>query len=114
MGSARADGIRASRTHPGSWRAGDGDVALWKPVLHEYTGFMTNLTLVIDDDVLQRARVRAVQQGTSVNAAVRAFLDDFADGRTVQSEARRRLVALADHSSASSEGRRTIRDELYD
>ena len=32
---------------------------------------MANLTLVIDEDVLRRARVRALQQGTSVNALVR-------------------------------------------
>lgn len=39
---------------------------------------MANLTLVIDDAVLKRARQRALDEGTSVNAEVRAFLDRYA------------------------------------
>ena len=85
-----------------------------EPVEHGYTGLMTNLTLVIDEDVLRRARVRATEQGTSVNAAVRQFLDEFASGRDPRFEARERLLQLADRSSASSEGRHVTRDELYD
>jgi len=38
---------------------------------------MSNLTLTIDDDVLRRARIRALEQGTSVNALVREYLTDF-------------------------------------
>lgn len=74
---------------------------------------MANLTLVIDEDVLRRARVRATEQGTSVNAAVREFLDDFASGRDTRREARQRLLQLADRSWASSEGRHVTRDDLY-
>lgn len=75
---------------------------------------MTNLTLVVDDEVLRRARVRAIEQGTSVNAAVREFIGDFADGRDEQWEARRRLLELSEGSAASSEGRRWNRAELYE
>ncbi|MCK0112400.1 hypothetical protein MWU75_09650 [Ornithinimicrobium sp. F0845] len=75
---------------------------------------MANLTLVIDEDVLRRARVRATEQGTSVNATVREFLDDYASGRDAHREARQRLLQLADRSSASSDGRHITRDELYD
>jgi plasmid stability protein len=35
---------------------------------------MPNITLSVPQDVLQRARVRAAQQGTSVSAMVRAYL----------------------------------------
>jgi predicted HicB family RNase H-like nuclease len=35
---------------------------------------MGNLTLTIDDDLLRRARIRALEQGTSVNSLVREYL----------------------------------------
>ena len=62
---------------------------------------MGNLTLAIDEDLLRRARVRAADQGTSVNAVVRALLaGSAAIDRTIS--ARRRLVALSVSSSSGS------------
>ena len=37
-----------------------------------------NVTIVVDDDVLKRARVRAIRENTSVNAVVRAYLAAYA------------------------------------
>ncbi len=51
---------------------------------------MANLTLAIDDELLQRAREVALRENTSVNALVRDFLWSYVDART------RRLAALAD------------------
>jgi plasmid stability protein len=62
-----------------------------------------NLTLAIDDDVLRLARVRAAEQGTSVNAVVRDLLAGFAATDRVHA-ARRRLVALSISSAAGSGG----------
>jgi hypothetical protein len=64
---------------------------------------MANLTLAIDDDLLQKAREAALRDNTSVNALVRNFLGSYVDARS------RRLAALADfeaiatatHSSSS-------------
>ncbi len=39
---------------------------------------MANLTLTIDDDVLRRPRIRALERDTSVNAVVREFLASYA------------------------------------
>ena len=62
---------------------------------------MGNLTLAIDEDLLRRARVRAADQGTSVNAVVRELLAGYAaSNRTIS--ARRRLVALSVSSSSGS------------
>ena len=62
---------------------------------------MANLTLAVDDDLLHRARVRAADQGTSVNAVVRELLAGYAAiDRTTS--ARRRLVALSVSSSSGS------------
>jgi plasmid stability protein len=41
---------------------------------------MANLTLTLDEALLRRARVRALELGTSVNAVAREYLTSFADG----------------------------------
>ena len=76
---------------------------------------MANLTLSIDDGLLKAARIRALEQGTSVNSVVREYLRDYAGRRDVR-EALLKAFELADHSSASSgpAGRTWTRDELYD
>ena len=75
---------------------------------------MANLTLTVNEEVLRRARVRALQQGTSVNALVRSYLEAFADAdRTTDS--RRELLALSEsvHTGSGPEGRTWTRDELH-
>ena len=70
---------------------------------------MGNLTLAIDGDLLRRARVRAVAQGTSVNGVVRELLAGYAAiDRTTS--ARRRLVALS-VSSSSGSGETPLEDD---
>ena len=73
-----------------------------------------NLTITIDDEVLRRARIRALSQGTSVNAVLREFLESYA-GSDVESAARKRLARLARQSTASSgpAGRTWTRDDVY-
>lgn len=75
---------------------------------------MANLTISVDDDLLLRARVRALQQGTSVNALLRAYLESYAGVDAM--EARQRLVELAHRVSGSSgeRGRSWTRDELHE
>ena len=40
-----------------------------------------NLTIIVDPGVLKRARVRAIEEDTSVNAVLREHLAAFAEGR---------------------------------
>ena len=74
---------------------------------------MANLTLAIDDALLRRARIRALEHGTSVNAVVRELLAGYADDRAVAG--RRRVVALARASTSGSagRGRAWTRDDAY-
>ena len=65
---------------------------------------MVNLTLAVDDDLLRRARIRAAEEGTSVNAVVRELLASYSAADRVGA-ARRRLVALSVSSAAGSGGR---------
>ena len=75
---------------------------------------MANLTIAIEDEVLRRARLRAVAQGTSVNALLRDYLQGFAGGRTSQEAAIRSLLELSSRTQSSSKGLRVSRDELHE
>ena len=48
-----------------------------------------NLTIAVDDEVLRRARIRALEEGSSVNAVLREHLESYAGA------ARRRRAAVA-------------------
>lgn len=76
---------------------------------------MANLTLTIDDEVLRRARIRALEEGTSVNALVRVYLARFA-GADDEASALDELRAMAAGSVASSgaDGRTWTRDALHE
>jgi len=52
---------------------------------------MANLTIVVDDQLLQAARIKALQQGTSVNEVCREAIERFA-GRAERG--RKTLAAL--------------------
>ena len=73
-----------------------------------------NLTITIDDELLRRARIRALSQVTSVNAVLRDFLTSYA-GSDVEAAARGRLAELARGSTASSgsSGRTWTREDIY-
>lgn len=77
---------------------------------------MANLTLSIGDETLRRARIRALEQGTSVNALVREFIESYAGVRASQEEAAERILEAARRSTAGSgpAGRRWTREDLYE
>jgi plasmid stability protein len=55
---------------------------------------MANLTLAVDADLIRRARVRAIQEGTSLSAKVREFLQHYVDGGGSSTAAEREAAAL--------------------
>jgi hypothetical protein len=55
---------------------------------------MTNLTVVIDDDLLRAARIKALQQGTSVNEICRQAIERFAAPLHDPAERMRKLREL--------------------
>jgi hypothetical protein len=76
---------------------------------------VSNLTLSIEDEILRRARIRALEQGTSVNAVVRDFLASYA-GAAEELTARASFVALSEGTTAgvNAVGRAWRRGELYE
>jgi hypothetical protein len=69
----------------------------------------------VDDETLRRARIRAIEQGTSVNVLVGDFLISYA-GLDGEHLARRRFVEIAAKSNAGAEGqgREWRREDLYE
>lgn len=65
---------------------------------------MANLTLSIDDALLQRAREAALRENTSVNALVRDFLGRHVDGRTRRLQALAAFEEVAEGSRSTSSG----------
>ena len=89
---------------------------------------MSNLTLSVDEDLIKRARVRAIQQGTSLSAKVREFLQQYADEsdgllqRQRQAATAKLLEAMAvaadqaqpvAAASTASPRHRALREDLY-
>ena len=89
---------------------------------------MSNLTIAVDDQLIKRARVRAIEQGTSLSAKVREFLLSYVnephDALSRQREQNTaRLMAALDAAAtaarapaapaAATRQRSTLRDELY-
>ena len=73
---------------------------------------MANLTIAIEDDVLLRARKRALDQGTSVNALLRGYLENYV-GRQKRAATMQRLVKQAIAGKTRSRNSWT-RDELHE
>ena len=90
---------------------------------------MSNLTIAIDDDIIKRARVRAIQQGTSLSAKVREFLQLYVDEsddalKKQREDAANRLMQAIENATAQTQPdaamvgtaarkRRTLRENLY-
>jgi post-segregation antitoxin (ccd killing protein) len=76
---------------------------------------MTNLTITVDEEALKRARIRALEEGASVNAVLREGLEEYAGMRWERREAGRKLLELARNSVMSSGGEGLPgREELYE
>jgi len=73
-----------------------------------------NITLAIDEAVLEEARIYAAKRNTSVNGLVRDFLRGIAKQEDRTERARRRLRELAERSTLEVGEVTWKRDDLYD
>ena len=75
---------------------------------------MKNITLAVDDSVLEEVRVYAAKRKTTVNGLVRNFLQGIAEQENKTTRARRRLVELIEKSPLHVGPRDWSRDDLHD
>jgi hypothetical protein len=74
---------------------------------------MSNLTLRIDDDLLDRARRYAAEQGTTVAKIVRDHLTKLTTHDVRKEAAREALVRLCEESKSTLGGWKWNREEIY-
>ncbi len=72
-----------------------------------------NITLSIDDEVVQQARRRAEAMGTSVNQLVREYLEQLS-GKTDPDADAGEFVKLSRASRGNSRGWKFNREELHE
>ncbi len=75
---------------------------------------MANLTITVDEKVLKSARIMALQEGTSVNAVLREYLERYASKNQQYKQATQNILKIARASTSGSHGRKWTRDELYE
>ena len=78
---------------------------------------MTNFTVSVDENVIKRARVRAIEQGTSLSAKVREFLADYAQDKhrpNPQLAAGQAFLDAARSSTANKDGVAWSRADAYE
>jgi plasmid stability protein len=76
---------------------------------------MANLTVSIDDEVLRKARIRALEHSTSVNAVVRDYLERYAGvGPTAAALTGFLELARASRAGSGPGGRSWTRADLYE
>lgn len=75
---------------------------------------MANLTITIDDEILRHARLRALEQDTSVNALLRAYLAAFAAAGSTWDQATDTILRLSSEARSGRGNRSWTRDELHE
>ncbi len=75
---------------------------------------MANLTIVVDDQLLQAARIKALKLGTSVNEVCCDAIARFAQPDEDAQRRARLLRSLADRALPSSQRAWSGRERLYD
>ncbi|MGE0750650.1 MAG: DUF6364 family protein [Variibacter sp.] len=73
-----------------------------------------NLTLAVDEDVLDRVRVIAAERKTTVNGLVRAYLEQVAAADDKKGRFRRRIKALRARTRFEVGPVTWTRDELHE
>ncbi len=75
---------------------------------------MANLTITVDDDTLKRARIRALEEDTLVNAVLREYLEEYPGRRREQLEAARRIIEDSRRGGSGPGGRKWKREDAYE
>ena len=73
-----------------------------------------NLTITVEDEVLKRARIRALEENTSVNAVLREYLESYAGVSAHRRDALEHLLQLSRHGEAGRGDANWTRGELHE
>ena len=74
---------------------------------------MANLTIAVDEELLKRARLRALREGTSVNRLLRERLESYVQDDRRKRQAIKALLRLSRSATSGSGGRTVRREDAY-
>jgi len=75
---------------------------------------MKNITLAVEDEILEQVKLTAAEQRTTVNGMVREFFAAVAAKRHAKDEARQALLKLAREAAGDMGSKNWNREALYD
>lgn len=75
---------------------------------------MRNITLSVEDEVLEAARLYAVERKSSINALVREYLTNIAQHQNRAGRARARLKQLSNKSQGRLGKKAWTREDLHE
>jgi plasmid stability protein len=75
---------------------------------------MANLTITLEDELLRRARLRALEQNTSVNALLRDYLTAYAAAESAWDQATTTILELSGRARSARKNPTWTRDELHE
>ena len=75
---------------------------------------MKNITLAVEEDILEQVKLTAAEQRTTVNGMVREFFAGVAAKRQAKDEARQALLQLAREAAGDMGSKGWNREALYD
>lgn len=75
---------------------------------------MAEVRIIVDEETLEHARVRAGQEGTAVDAVLREYLEEYAGSRREEIEAARRIVEDVRRGDPDPGGRKWKREDAYE
>ena len=75
---------------------------------------MSNVTLSIEEEDLKKARIQALQNGTSLNAVIRDFIKQYVNRDTHYQQLTERVLKQTENTNELKGGRDWTREELYD
>lgn len=73
-----------------------------------------NLMIAVDGETLKRARIRALEENTSVNAVLNEYLQAYAGLTLRRQQALGDLLESSRQAASGRGGRRWTRDELHE
>lgn len=75
---------------------------------------MANLTITVDDQALKKARLRALEEGTSINAILKELLEAYAGVNKNHLVAADNLLRLSEQANSQRGAAKWSREELYE
>ena len=75
---------------------------------------MTNLTISIDEEVLKKARIKALEQRTSVNSVLREYPESYAGVNRIEEKAIENILKLSDNPESGRGKVEWTRDEIHE